>query len=276
MKSTTSAALLPAFIDGTLALYHWVPKSGGVNFGDEISPMVVERLLRNAGRDRVTIVQAQPNRHKLLAIGSIVQFARNGDVVWGSGVNGKSWPGNLVGHKNISVRCVRGPLTADALRQHGIGCPDIYGDPGLLFPTLFAEEIAAEPVSEAAPVLYIPNLNDDRYAPAVTQQLDSAVLRVSPEEHPIRVASLVSRAELVIASSLHGVVLADAFGVPCRPVASLFEPLYKYADYFAGTGRPRAPIYRDVGEALFAPDLSPAIFDSEAIAGAFPFDLVPD
>ena len=41
----------------------------------------------------------------------------------------------------------------------------------------------------------------------------------------------------MVSSSLHGIVIAEAYGVPAVLVASSTEPVFKYEDYYAGTGR---------------------------------------
>ncbi len=271
----------PLFDGTSLALYHWSPppQHAYANFGDEISPLLVKRMLDRNGNNDVSVMLPEPGRAKLLAIGSILQLARNGDVVWGAGVNAKTWVRNLETNKLIDVRLVRGPLTKAAILQHGITCPDRFGDPVLAFPMLFQQEIdaAAEVAGERFPnakVLYIPNLNDERFADQRQVQNDPRVSYLSPGEDPFVIAHLISRAEVVISSSLHGLVLADAFGVPSRPVLSWFEPLFKYLDYYAGTGRVAIQFARDYVDALVGEDTPVAEFDVAQILSSFPNDIV--
>jgi hypothetical protein len=66
-----------------LPLYWWQPANGSLNFGDELSRVVVEKIIKREP------VKAEEGEKKLLAVGSIMQFAEEGDVVWGSGINGK-------------------------------------------------------------------------------------------------------------------------------------------------------------------------------------------
>lgn len=273
-------ALRPIVETGSLALYHWLPGSnaGLRNFGDDISPLIVARLLARHGRPDVDVVQAEKGRAKLLAVGSVLQYARDGDVVWGSGINGKSWPRLLTAETRLDVRSVRGPLTEEALVRSGIACPSIHGDPGLLVPELFAGEIAARAKAvksiPSAAVVYMPNLNDERFGNEDAARRDRRVHYVSPSDDPFRVAAIISQAALVIGSSLHALVFADALGVPCRPVLSRFEPLFKYLDYFEGTGRTNVRFSHDIDEALLARDLPPPRLDRKAVLDAFPSDLV--
>ena len=57
--------------------------------------------------------------------------------------------------------------------------------------------------------------------------------------------------ELVISTSLHGLVLADAYGIPARMLRiTENEPLFKYQDYYEGTGRSTFAFATSVEEAL--------------------------
>src|ERR1700743_3534606 len=70
----------------TVELFYWAPSDNTQNFGDHLSAIVVGRLLSYFNHVLDEAV-AQPAR--LLAVGSILHFARDGDTIWGSGVNGK-------------------------------------------------------------------------------------------------------------------------------------------------------------------------------------------
>ncbi|WBV44537.1 polysaccharide pyruvyl transferase family protein [Pseudoroseomonas cervicalis] len=266
---------MPIFDGQTLSVYHWTPPSKDyLNFGDELAPMVVRALLQRLGHGHVQVVEAQDKRAKLFSIGSVLQNARDGDMVWGAGVNGKSWPRHLETQRDVHFAAVRGPLTRDAVARYGIKVPKVFGDPGFLFAELFAAEIAA--VTEMPPgfqpggVIYIPNLNDDRFLDRDLIGLQDDVLMISPRESPFVVAAAIRQSRLVLSSSLHGIVLAESMGVPVRPVLSMFEPLFKYFDYFLGTGRTKARFASTIAQALKGPDMPPARFNRDALVEAFP------
>ena len=271
-----------ARFDGkTVNLYHWRPPDGGGcgNFGDELSPMLVRRILDNSGFGSVTVEPAASDRPRLLAVGSILQQARDGDVVWGAGVNGKSWPKRLSKVRSLQVTAVRGPLTLGVLRRFGLDAPGVFGDPGLLFPGLFHREIAqAMPAVRqrygVPDIVYIPNLNDERFLPERLGSLSGGVTALSPRISPVEMAAIIAQSSLVISSSLHGMVLADAYGIPCRAHLSAFEPIFKYLDYFQGVGRSDYAFHLSIDDALHAADLPRASFDRQALLEAFPYEAI--
>src|SRR5690625_3606654 len=169
--------------------------------------MIVKRMLEINGFSTVGVTEAVKGRNKIIAVGSVVHQAVDGDVIWGAGVNGKSWPRNLNQLDNLSISLVRGPLTRDVIKSFKHDCPENYGDPGLLFKSLFKEEInkAAENMLETSfsDVLFIPNLNDDRFLDQSFAKSLSGVKYVSPRHSPFEIAALISKAKLVISSSLH-------------------------------------------------------------------------
>lgn len=283
MTSTRSpqAAHLPLADGHTVPVYRWVPnRPNASNFGDDLGPMVVRALLERLGKHHLQVIDAPPRgRSKLLSVGSIIHNARKDDVVWGAGINGKLWPTHVTDNMGIVVTAVRGPLTREALKARGIACPEIYGDPGLLFPRLYAAEIeqAIEKRRSAGPtggIVYIPNLNDERLISTDHLALTADIRIVSPGQAPCDVAAEIAVADLVLASSLHGVVLAEALGMPVRPIASLFEPAFKYLDYFLGTGRSSAVFSTSVPQALESPDLAEPVLDTRALMNAFPHDML--
>lgn len=230
---------------------HWRPDEVGVqgNFGDEIGPLLV-RALRGDSASR--------GEGRLISVGSVMQFARAGDVVWGAGINGKvrqrmQYP--------LDVRSVRGPLTRSVLLGFGVPVPEIYGDPALLFPRIFPE-IAP---TGAGGLVVVPNLNEiDRVG-------GEEVL--SPLGDAQDIAARIAGAEFVVASSLHALVLADAYGIPSRPLVPVAEHPFKYLDYYAGTGRADVSFATSVAEAIALGPVPPARVDIEQIADAFPHEM---
>ena len=88
-----------------LPLYYWKQPTF-VNFGDYLSLKLVEKIV---GGPVVSYRKTSKKQKKLLAIGSILYFAEDGDVIWGSGINGKRLNPADYQFNNLDVRSVRVP-----------------------------------------------------------------------------------------------------------------------------------------------------------------------
>ncbi|MCC4116440.1 polysaccharide pyruvyl transferase family protein [Aromatoleum toluclasticum] len=243
-----------------VSLFHWRPANGSVNFGDHLSQVLVSRVLALRG---LTLDDQVEQSARLLAIGSILHFATHDDVVWGSGVNGKV-PDSAFTAQRLDIRAVRGPLTEEFLRSRGHRVPSVYGDPALLVPHLFAGRFRT---TGEKPHVFVPNLHDLRL---VAGKPDV----VSPLAGWNVVVAEILKARLVLASSLHGLVIAEAFGIPARYVRlSETENLFKYRDYYYGTGRTDFEYASSIPQALEMGGMPAFAFDPRPLLGAFPWDL---
>ncbi|MEM8696128.1 MAG: polysaccharide pyruvyl transferase family protein [Pseudomonadota bacterium] len=244
----------------TTTLFAWSPKDGSRNFGDHLSHVIAEAVAAERGltfHDEVS----QPRR--LLAIGSILHFAQDGDVIWGSGINGKI-PLSRIAARSLDIRAVRGPLTRAHLQDKGFAVPEIFGDPALLARRYFGDRF---PRLETRDYIVIPNLHD------IALVADHPAF-VSPLNGWNRCIEAICSARFVVASSLHGVIVAESFGVPARLVRLTdTESPFKYDDYAQGTGRDRLTPARSIDEALDMGPYPPAQFDAERLVDAFPWDL---
>ena len=69
----------------------------------------------------------------------------------------------------------------------------------------------------------------------------------SPVEQMLRT---IVQSEFVISTSLHAVIVAEAFGVPARTIVNQTEPEFKYLDHFHATGRPDIVRATSIDDAL--------------------------
>lgn len=199
----------------TLKAYWWPAD----NFGDVLSPVLLEKLLGVSPQWS----EAAP---RLLAVGSILTHARSGDTVWGSGCNlHNEGPWDAAG-----VRClaVRGPLTREFVLAQGGLCPPIYGDPALLLPMI--HPLAPRPVRELA---IMPHLDDDTGWNFGHRR---GVFTINPGWPWERVVSEIMRSAHIISSSLHGLIVAEAYSIPATWAHFTTRP-GKFEDYFLGTDR---------------------------------------
>jgi pyruvyltransferase len=209
------------------ALYWWQPGDGRINVGDHLSKVMVEAML--ALRDFELTGKRDLDR-RLFAIGSVLHNARNGETVWGSGINAKI-PEHMHRFDSLDVRAVRGPLTRQWLMERGMDVPEVYGDPALLMPAFYPRELVG--AAARTDFLVIPHFNEpvERYA-AWREQL------LLPDMRPLAFVRRLLGARMVVSSSLHGLILAEAYGIPAVYLDSgNGEARFKYDDYYAGTGR---------------------------------------
>lgn len=240
----------------------WWRSPAGINFGDYLSSVIVTKMAADAD---CFLDEERSAPARLLAVGSILHFARDGDVVWGSGVNGKI-PVERHAFSRLDVRSVRGPLTRDFLLRRGLDVPEIFGDPAILIAELLRNRFS-HPVERADPVAFVPNLHDL----AAMQDWENVISPLDPWWSVVR---RISKARHVISTSLHGLVVADAFGVPCTYLRlSEEENLFKYEDYVLGVGRSSLRVVQSREEAIRASPLDPTRFDAAPLKASFPYDL---
>lgn len=248
-------------------LYHWSPPQfcgDGGNFGDYLSKIIVERVALSKNIDIYSKLKRHKlfsDSHQLLAIGSVLHFAKEGATVWGSGINGKK-----INYKfqlpNLDVRMVRGPLTRKVLLENGIECPEIYGDPAIILSDFFKFDVGKKKYK----YIIIPNLNEI----SLYQTHKNVVSPLLPWEEIVK---KILQSELVISSSLHGIVVADSYGVPARHLLSYSEPVFKYIDYYEGTGRSDYKFAQTLEEALSLGGEKKPQISKNKIYDSFPTDI---
>jgi pyruvyltransferase len=232
------------------------------NFGDLLGPVIVERLRRTA-----SLPDEASKAGRLLSVGSVLHFARDGDVIWGSGINGKIPPASYA-FSALDVRAVRGPLTRAFLQDRGINAPEVFGDPAMLLPRV-APELLKAAEHKRHEVTIVPNMEDLRLNPFL--RLRPNVL--NPRSGLWRCLNRIVRSEFVVGSSLHAIIVAEAFGIQARVVESGVEHDFKYADYYAGTGRTSYSPAPTIQEAVRAGGEPLPSLSVRPLLDAFPADL---
>lgn len=209
--------------------WHRGPPPG--NLGDVLSPVI----LRGLGID----VGWAPKVHAdLLACGSVVGAAQPGTMVWGSGAMSQE----TCPDPAARYLAVRGPMTRDLVRSYGGDCPEVYGDPALLLP-----EIHDRPVEKRHEVGVVEHYVDEGRAPDIFPTISP----VSAD--PLHVVDRIRSCERIASSSLHGLVVAQAYGIPwawVRFSGSLNGDDTKFDDFAASVGVDAVP-YPSVEDAEY-------------------------
>ena len=194
---------------------------GGHNFGDQLGPI----LLRHFGYE---VEWASPATAEIVTAGSILSKVPNG------------WRGTVLGtgfiragmHKDLSrarVLAVRGELTRKAC---GLPLGTQLGDLGVLVPEVFARG-HHEGGAVVAPH-YVDHAMVARHPGARVANV------VGP---PALFVMTISSADLVFTSTLHGLIAADALGVPhvLEPHGDVIGGMFKFQDYASALGQRITP-----------------------------------
>jgi len=280
------------FKDPEFKLCHFIPyeKFGG-NFGDEIGPAVILGLLeRHFGTTTNVPVYNLAHGPKgrpscLFNLGSIWHMIDpKKDSVWGTGFNphANGWQrGSEKGATEMQIYAVRGPKSLEALQKSNarfIKSDDFsFGDPALMMASLWPELKSAKPDRE---VCFVPHHNDRTFARKEWETMEHVFW---PDKYHFReMTKEITKCKLVLSSSLHGLIVAEAYGIPARWVqftskdrqaTAVTEGHFKYDDYFLATGRKDINPASTIAEGKQLGGLEPIHFDVEKFEKSFPYHL---
>ena len=172
---------------------------------------------------------------RYLAIGSILGCANEHAEVWGSGFIREN--ATILGRPR-AVHAVRGPLSRAGLLAQGIECPEVYGDPALLLPRFYNPQI-----QKRYQVGIVPHYIDKGHPWLEQHRRDPQVLVLDIESGIQEFLRAVKSCEVILSSSLHGLICADAYGVPNAWIQlsdDLIGGDFKFRDYrlSIGAGEP--------------------------------------
>ncbi len=196
------------------------------NLGDLLAPVVTQWMLHRLGLD---LYREAAKPCHLMTIGSVLGLGVFDAVIWGSGVNSFAHVGRVTtqkGYRKLDIRAVRGPVTAQVLRENGYTCPQIYGDPAILLPLIYP---GRRPEKKKKYVVI------DHYMKRKTTGDDRLSIRTGDYRTFL---DKILEAEVVYSSSLHGIILAESYGVPSVFLRQgMEEEMLKYYDWYFATGR---------------------------------------
>jgi len=233
------------------------------NLGDLLAPVIVDHMLEQKG---ISPDKKVSGRKHLYAVGSILTAGLQDATVWGSGVLNPVISYRLEKRK-FDVRSVRGPLTRIVLTDYGYKVPEIFGDPAMLMPEIY------QPADTEKKYRYGLILHKDYRSENDLSGEESLKIDICTSDYKDFINKIVS-CDMIISSSLHGIILAEAYGVR----AVLLKPqvdLFKYYDYYYSTGRLDFPVADSVEEAkkTKAADIPDFTAIRQNIKSAFPYDI---
>lgn len=213
------------------------------NWGDDIN-MIIPNLI--SGKEVIpynllfpSIRNSQVTNY--MCIGSIINWMTNSkSVIWGSGAICNTIP---IQAKPKKVTAVRGPLTRDFLIKSGVSCPNVYGDPALLLP-LYYNPIC----SNRHHIGIIPHISDRSSSVIKELRRMSNTTFIDLGNYDSNWKSVIDKinsCEIIVSSSLHGLIIAEAYGIPNVWVSidnNIIGGEFKYQDFFKSIKQERSPI----------------------------------
>lgn len=202
----------------------------GDNFGDVLNPILLNRLTNK--KVQFIKIKYYENEH-YLCIGSSLSLARKNTIVWGAGFIDAESKCYEVPKK---IYAVRGPKTRKLLLEQGIDCPEVYGDPALLLPYIYRPKILKK-----YKLGIIPHFadQDNIFLEKFRNNEDILIIDIL-EKDPFLFINNVLSCEKIASSSLHGIVVADAYKIPSLWIEFSDKVLgkgFKFQDYFESINR---------------------------------------
>ena len=213
--------------DAPINLHWW---RGVPNFGDAINPLIVAYV------SGAKIKHSTPRDADMFAIGSMLQVVKRSRKevpddrppvnVWGTGLLNPVFGLDFL--DKVALHLVRGPITAALLKLK----LRRFGDPGLLI------DSALPFTGEKTDRIGIVPHHNQIDAPDVLAfaKSDPAFMLIDPRNDAQVVCQQIASCAGVLSGSLHGLIVADSYGVPNRWISPDQEWL-KYHDYAASVGR---------------------------------------
>jgi pyruvyltransferase len=203
----------------------WYGWRGRVNWGDLLTPLLLKHFCE------LESTWAPAEEAELAAVGSIIEHLPDNfaGTILGSG---KLHEESRLPVGRGRILALRGPLTA-----HGVRGDFCLGDLGLL-----AHELVRIDTKKHKLCL-VPHWSDSKLATRPEFTRYNPVV-VNPRGDPLEAIRLIGESCKVVTSSLHGMIVADAFHIPRRlefaPRLAAEGSVFKFKDH-CGVVRPGQP-----------------------------------
>ena len=209
----------------------WSNNPAVPNFGDDINPFLFEELFR------VNIKHVPGHFYKphYIGIGSVLHYANKYSTILGTGFIQEEDHVRAPPHKIVAVR---GKETRRKLLSSGIDCPEVYGDVALLFPKIYNPDI-----TKKYKLGIIPHFIDKN----ISLKMEHGVLLIDIQN--INHLDFINQGlscEIIASSSLHGLIIADAYGIPTvwlEYSTNVIGNGFKFRDYFSSVGFDKKPLH---------------------------------
>jgi len=242
------------------------------NFGDILNPIIANFF----GSEKVKRISKRKCRKftHYYMIGSILQRSTRNSIIWGSGFISAD---SICDELPKKVLAVRGPLTREKLIELGVDCPKIFGDPALLLPEVYTGNDKTPNYKLGV----IPHYHDKNNSLLKSRFSNNPAINIIDvqNKNPLKVVDEMLKCEKIISSSLHGIIIADAYKIPSVWVEfsdKVFGSGFKFRDYFESVGRlDKTPYqfdeFKNLDEILNVFEEYEIKIDLEKLKKSFPF-----
>jgi hypothetical protein len=222
---------------GKIRLFWWneikMQGKSKENYGDLLGKYLVEKISQKE------VVWSKPSKFSIhdiftpiyVTIGSILTNVNHKCIVWGSGIVSKAYP-----IKKAKFLAVRGPQTRNHLVSQGYDVPEVFGDPAILLPKYYNPKIEKEYA-----IGIIPHYTDFNKVKGFYRNEDSILLIDLMTNDVEETTNAFLKCKKIVSSSLHGVIVAHAYGIPAvwqKFSSDVFGDNIKYQDYFESVNLP--------------------------------------
>jgi len=227
-------------LDENAILALWLKRSWGEkeNWGNDFNPIIIHKI---SGKKPLLVTRYTYNV-KRKPIYSVIGSTLGGNFIrdWGHG-NVVVW-----GTGFLSTRCrleaqpkeicaVRGPLTREMVLKQGYQCPEIFGDPILLFPRYYKPKIRKK-----YKLGIICHYEEKYHTSIINFQNDPEVLIIDTLGGIYNIIDQICSCQKIASSSLQGLIVADAYGIQSTWITfsdNVERNEFKFFDYFKSVGR---------------------------------------
>lgn len=262
-RNTTSIVYKKA-LNKQVNLEWWNKKN---NLGDALSETVFSWMLEEKQIEKNKKVSKTVH---LFGIGSVVGMGNFDATIWGSGIHTFRTIKDIVNqskYRKYDIRAVRGPITAEILTSCGYKCPKIYGDPAVLMKNIYKPSNIEKKYKYSA-ILHIEHQDIDRFE-------NMHYINMNTTDYKKVIDEIVA-SEVIISSSLHGIILSETYGVPAIFLKhGMSNELLKFYDWYFSTGRNNVKMANTMQEAVnMVPMELPNLEEmQEKLIQKFPYDL---
>lgn len=190
---------------GLVPVFYWDSRP---NFGDLVGPYLISKI---TNKPVLNIMGTYSPG--LMTVGSIIQMLNSKNItIWGSGLMSQPSTDTIkkLSFYKPNILSVRGYKTAEALKNIGLEVPNYnqYGDPALILPLFYQPKIVSD-----KKIGICPHYSHKKLFSHINIDTSSFNI-IDVQEDLEAVLNSIFSSKICISTSLHGLIVAQAYGIP--------------------------------------------------------------